>query len=620
MNDEDNKDEVTGGDLAKSITFEVAANTLLDKYTAGLLVAPDPSLISKGIYALTNVGGSALINYFAQRIRGGDFNLGELLTAGGLSLVPGGVQAKTLSGKVVKGTTKGAALGAAQVTGESLINTGEAPELENVLIGGGFGGVLGGGFSTAPEGVKFIKALKTRLGQRSRDKIREQIFEGAQRGRPRGSQLELILQEQEGVEDVSKYGFGPEGPAGGATDDQIMQAYRERTGELDLDPNARGQGELDIKGAEGARVNPRFDYGEDVLANTPPENIKLLSEIGLNNNDAIFLISNYNKSDISRDQAAAIQSLFSTVKEFNDTKKIALPYFLRAMKNIRRDKTPQLDHIAQLKASLPFFNNAPVSQFPEITRIILEEGVFGLGHQRGNFRFLEFDVHTVKSNFFKNKVGANGEIFFKNRDISTPDKLRAAAREYAKIIDESNNVVADAIEQYKFMNKMDISETELEEFVDILGNQPIRRKYSIMQIRNIFKQMEEDGFIETAKQTQKVETEQIKAEQKELSRQQRLKKQLDKDAASVENRQKQMESFLNENLDTFNVNPYPLGMKDESLREAAEDTYRLFKENQLAIEGNVQRSLFEAEERERFIKVMMKSILNRVKRDLKKNK
>ena len=357
-----------------------------------------------------------------------------------------------------------------------------------------------------------------------------------------------------------------------------------------------------------------------MLANTPPENIKLLSEIGLNNNDAIFLISNYNKSDISRDQAAAIQSLFSTVKEFNDTKKIALPYFLRAMKNIRRDKTPQLDHIAQLKASLPFFNNAPVSQFPEITRIILEEGVFGLGHQRGNFRFLEFDVHTVKSNFFKNKVGANGEIFFKNRDISTPDKLRAAAREYAKIIDESNNVVADAIEQYKFMNKMNISETELEEFVDILGNQPIRRKYSIMQIRNIFKQMEEDGFIETAKQTQKVETEQIKAEQKELSRQQRLKKQLDKDAASVENRQKQMESFLNENLDTFNVNPYPLGMKDESLREAAEDTYRLFKENQLAIEGNVQRSLFEAEERERFIKVMMKSILNRVKRDLKKNK
>ena len=409
---------------------------------------------------------------------------------------------------------------------------------------------------------------------------------------------------------------------GGATDEQIMQAYREITGELALDPNRqRAQQELPIKGFDSnANINPRFDYGEDVLANTPTENVKLLADLGLNNDQAIFLLSNYNKSDISRDQAAAIQSLYTTAKEFNDTKNTALPYFLRGMKGIKRSKTPELDHIAQLKASLPFFNNAKVSQFPEITRIILEEGVYGLGHQRGNFKYLEFDVHTVKSNFFRNKVGDNGEIFFKDRDISTPDKLRAAAKEYAKIIDESNNVVADAIEQYKFMNKKDITEAELDEFVDILGNQPIRRKYSIMQIRNIFKQMEEDGFLQTAKQSQKVEAKQIRAEQKELSRQERLKKQLDKDTASVEARQQQMEAFLNENLDTFDVNPYPLGMKDEALREAAEDTYRLFKENQLAIEGNVQKSLFEAEERERFIKVMMKSILNRVRRDLKKNK
>ena len=31
--------------------------------------------------------------------------------------------------------------------------------------------------------------------------------------------------------------FGPEGPRGGASDDEIMQAYREATGELQLDPN-----------------------------------------------------------------------------------------------------------------------------------------------------------------------------------------------------------------------------------------------------------------------------------------------------------------------------------------------------------------------------------------------
>ena len=238
MNDEDN---VTGGDLAKAITFEVAANTLLDKYTAGLLAAPDPSLVSKGIYAIANVGGSAAINYFAQRLRGGKFNLGELLTAGGLSLVPGGVQAKTLSGRVVKGARKGAGLGALQVTGESLINEGKPPDLEDVALGTTFGGGLGGVLSgvSGPEAAAFIKGLKKRIGQRNRDRVRRQIFEGARRKAP----LELIMQEQEGTEDLSKYGFGPEGPRGGATDEQIMQAYRERTGELDLDPSRRIAGQ-----------------------------------------------------------------------------------------------------------------------------------------------------------------------------------------------------------------------------------------------------------------------------------------------------------------------------------------------------------------------------------------
>ena len=236
MNDDDKKDEVTGGDLAKSITFEVAANTLLDKYTAGLLVAPDPSLVSKGIYALANVGGSAAINYFAQRIRGGKFNLGELLTAGGLSLVPGGVQAKTLSGRVVKGTAKGGALGAAQVTGESLINTGEAPELQDVLAGTTFGGVLGGTLApiAGPEGGKIIKAFKKRLKRKKLtvQEVKQQLAQQKPQKNLGG------FMEDEGI-DIEDYGFGPEGPRGGATDEQIMQAYRERTGELDLDPRRR---------------------------------------------------------------------------------------------------------------------------------------------------------------------------------------------------------------------------------------------------------------------------------------------------------------------------------------------------------------------------------------------
>ena len=48
---------------------------------------------------------------------------------------------------------------------------------------------------------------------------------------------------QQGTNNIESYGFGPEGPRGGATDAEIMQAYRERTGELDLDPARRIAGQ-----------------------------------------------------------------------------------------------------------------------------------------------------------------------------------------------------------------------------------------------------------------------------------------------------------------------------------------------------------------------------------------
>ena len=53
--------------------------------------------------------------------------------------------------------------------------------------------------------------------------------------------LSTIVLQQGTANDIESYGFGPEGPRGGATDAEIMQAYRERTGELDLDPSRRIQ-------------------------------------------------------------------------------------------------------------------------------------------------------------------------------------------------------------------------------------------------------------------------------------------------------------------------------------------------------------------------------------------
>ena len=261
MNDEDN---VTGGDLAKSITFEVAANSLLDKYSGLLLAAPDPTQASKILYALANIGGSAAINYFAQRIRGGKFNLGELLTAGGLSLIPGGVQAKTLKGRVARGATKGAGLGALQVTGESLINEQKLPKFEEALLGAGFGGTLGGALSgvSGPEASKFVKALKNRIKRKKPKLVVQEIKEQVAQQKPQKNLGGYM--EDEGI-DIEDYGFGPEGPRGSATDEQIMQAYRERTGELDLDPRRRAEAG-DIVTGQGTNQNQGLNFAQQ----TPP--------------------------------------------------------------------------------------------------------------------------------------------------------------------------------------------------------------------------------------------------------------------------------------------------------------------------------------------------------------
>ncbi len=156
---DDPKDEEDNNPrFAESISFEIGANVVLDKVTGGLLVAPVPG--ARVLYGLANVGGSGIINYLAQRIRGTEFSLGELATASGLSLIPGGTQAKTLKGAIGKSTVKGAGLGGLQVTSESLIDTGELPDAETFATGTLFGGVAGGFFQSVAEKDQIGYALR----------------------------------------------------------------------------------------------------------------------------------------------------------------------------------------------------------------------------------------------------------------------------------------------------------------------------------------------------------------------------------------------------------------------------------------------------------------------------
>ncbi len=66
--------------------------------------------------------------------------------------------------------------------------------------------------------------------------------------------------------------FGPEGPSGGASDDEIMQAYREATGELDLDPFRGKTPEQASRQEVASIVNPESDL--NLFKNTGEANIR----------------------------------------------------------------------------------------------------------------------------------------------------------------------------------------------------------------------------------------------------------------------------------------------------------------------------------------------------------
>lgn len=326
------------------------------------------------------------------------------------------------------------------------------------------------------------------------------------------------------------------------------------------------KGEADETGAS----SERFLYGQDVFANMPKANVKALAKLGLTTNESKLFISNYNK--IGRDSAGAIASVYKTYTDFEKLKSSVFPAFAEEMKDVTQTKTPQLDHIAQLVASLGFFDGQPVKYWPEIAKIVVKEGVFGLGHDPENLKYLAFDVHTVKSNFWRDNIGDAGEKFFKGRDLSTLPKLKAAAREYAAIIRRSNQLVAQANAQYKLLNKTNISQEELEEFISRLGNNPLQSKYNIKQVKTILQQMEEDGFLIKPKTVEIEEAKVIQSEKKTA------KAKADKIAKVDQEFQKSVvesetyRKYYASDEDKFK-SPYVKGLKDEMLITHAEDIY-----------------------------------------------
>ena len=594
MEDEDKKQELIkrlqgmgieiGGGIATDVLTGALLNPLTLKATAGL---------SGLAYGAINFGQGAYTNYLVQKHLYGEdeLNWGEILASGAAGAIPfmnigaskGVAKVVGKAGSVQRGLVGGTALGIGSEQLRVGIDDNRLLTPQELAFAGGAGGVFGAGF--------------TQLGKLSR--------------KPK-------------VNPAKTY---PDALAVDPTLDSLIsqrtvlgRRLLNRIDATDLpDPDETAAMTRYYNQAEQqpqTKVD-KFNYGEDVLANVPDKTKKLLKDNGFTDNESILLVSNFNKP-IPRDLSAAIESLYSTVEDFDDFKKTMLPVYLESMKKLRRDKTPQADHVAQLRAALPFFYNKPVKLWPQISDIIVGEGVFGLGHNNKNLKYLEFDVHSVKTAFWKAQVGDAGEKFFAGRPLDTPDQIRAAAKEFAAFIKRSNKIVNDAVEQYNFMNMVEINEEELIEFINRLGAGRIDRTVSIKQVKDIFDEMLDDGFIESARVSQRKEAKQIKAEDKEATTKAKFEKQFEKEEAEVSKTLKPdvYKDWVTKNEDKF-PKAYPYGMADPDLYDRASKIVDGELLARLNFGEAIQGSLFAKQNREQQIKNLMRAILG-LKRKKKK--
>jgi len=240
------------------------------------------------------------------------------------------------------------------------------------------------------------------------------------------------------------------------------------------------KGEGDATGIRSEQVFGNRSYWE----NLPTRSQNLFLKAGLTEDQAIFFLKNFD--NISRDQAAALQDPDYTSASFELMKKDLLPGFLEEMKGVKNLK-PQLDHINQLHAALPLYDGTTFSERKKLNEIVLGEGIYA-GHSPGNLQFLDQRVHVVKSNYFNDLVGKNGEKFWPNYDLSTFEGKVKAAKEYAAIVKNSYKIVEDANKANLALYKENLKP---EEVADLLFAINPYSKYTIKQLKNIIRDIKE---------------------------------------------------------------------------------------------------------------------------------
>ena len=231
--------------------------------------------------------------------------------------------------------------------------------------------------------------------------------------------------------------------------------------------------------------NPIYD-------NLSPKVKKQFTDAGIDSDKATFFIENW-----TREVGANVEGFPFTDRTFEFMQGELLPKILEDMKGINLSDGLQLDHIAQLKAMTPFYKGRNLKQAEKIRRILIKEGIFG-GHNPKNLKYLPTDVHTVKTNFWKQNVGDAGEKFFEGRPMKTYADVEKAAKEMKLFINRSNKIVETVSAQYRFMRKKKISAEELDKIL-----KKVDLNYGTYNLKEVRKLIKEEINVDTLAKSKK---------------------------------------------------------------------------------------------------------------------
>ena len=548
---------------------EVGLNTFLDLFS---FVPP------------AQVAGGSAINYLAQRIRGGEFSQGEFVASGLASLIPGGAQAKavlrdTVGKQIVKGVAKGATSGVIETTGITTIDEGRLPTPEELATGAGMGGAFGGLFTTAA--------------------TRPQILNIAQRIRKGTGNL---------VDSLTP------GPVRIMQGDLIGQVTGGTFGSNNAPKNPREWIYRPPDATQSFKVNQKL-LNNAVLKNGT-FSTKLYEEGKLDGNWGRMIGINYQTNPNTR------VGWEKTKRELRHTWESLYGAAMKQKGYTTSDI--QIEHLFTVQQSMPIYEGVRFGSdlYNQIQARILRRG-YDPGNTERNLMAILPHLHQQKTNYFNALHGKDGRRFFTQDMI---DRFAAGDNEfrfdmidkYLDEVDMGKKILNDAIEVYDSLN---IGRGYMpEEIAERLGQIELN-DYSAPELKKIFSDMEAEGFKLNPKESAKAEAAEIKTEKQAADAKAKRQKQLDKDTLSVEKVQPKLDKFLNENLDTFAANPYPLGMKDEGLRELAEEEFRKFKKAELdELPLKLGTEIFGKEQEDKFVNLTMKSILNRIRRDIRNSK